>query len=115
MDIGGGEKIRPLWVHYFNGINGLIWVYDISNIGRIDENINELKKILNNQDINKNVPLLIYANKSDLNINGNKIEEFIEGIKDYIKERPYFIIECNIKSSESYKEGLNWLYNNLIK
>ena len=32
--------------------------------------------------MNKNVPLLIYANKSDLNINDNKIDDFIEGIKD---------------------------------
>ena len=114
-DIGGNKKIRPLWRHYFKDINGLIWVYDISNKERIEESINELKKILNNPDMNKNMPLLIYANKSDLNINDNKIEDFIERIKDDINDRPYYIIECNTKNIESYKEGLNWLYNNLIK
>ena len=114
-DVGGGEKIRILWANYLNNINGLIWVYDINNNERFDESINELKKILNNPNLNENVPLLIYANKSDLNVNNNKKEDFIEGIEDCVKDRPYFIIECNIKNIESYKEGLDWLYNNLIK
>lgn len=114
-EAGGGEKIRILWTNYLNDINGLIWVYDINDNERFEESINELKKILNNPDLNLNVPLLIYANKSDLNINNNKKEDFIEGIEDCVKDRPYFIIECNIKNIESYKEGLEWLYNNLIK
>ena len=114
-DVGGGEKIRILWANYLNNINGLIWVYDINNNERFEESINELKKILNNPNLKENVPLLIYANKSDLNVNNNKKEDFIEGIGDCVKDRPYFIIECNIKNIESYKEGLVWLYNNLIK
>ena len=38
-DIGGNEKIRGLWKHYYeenenNKVNGLIWVYDISDNNR---------------------------------------------------------------------------------
>ena len=112
-DVGGKEKIRPLWVHYFANSNGLIWVYDLSNKERYEESKNELKKILNSPDIGDNLPLLIYANKSDLNADGNKKEYFIEGIEDYLNNRPYYIVECNIYNIESYKEGLDWLYNNL--
>ena len=112
-DVGGQEKLRPLWVHYFNNIKGLIWVYDISNKKRFEESKNELKKILNSPDMNNKLPLLIYGNKSDLNANDNIIEDFIEGIKDYLKDRPYFITACSINNIESYKEGLDWLYNNL--
>ena len=72
-----------------------------------------MKKILNNPNISNNVPLLIYANKSDLNVEGNKIENFIEGIKDCLKDKPYFIQESSTKIIESCKEGLDWLNNNL--
>ena len=29
-DIGGQDKIRPLWKHYFNGVNAVIFVIDIT-------------------------------------------------------------------------------------
>ena len=110
-DIGGQEKIRPLWVHYFSNTKGIIWVYDISNNQRIEESQNELKKILDNPQIDKNTPLLIYANKNDLNKNGNKTENFLNGLEDYLNSRPYFVKECSVKDLESYKEGIDWLYS----
>ena len=82
MDIGGQEKIRPLWVNYFKNINGIIWVYDISNNQIIGKSQKELKKILDDPQINKNIPLLIFANKNDLNKNGNKKENFLIVLED---------------------------------
>ena len=112
-DVGGQEKIRPLWIHYLDKTNGLIWVYDISDNERIEESQNELKKLLDNPQINNDIPLLIFANKSDLNTNGNKIEKFLDGIQDYLNNRPYFIKECYEDELESYKEGIDWLYSNM--
>ena len=63
-DIGGQKKIIPLWIHYLNDINGIIWVYDITDNETIEESQNELKNLLNNNpQINQNIPLLIYENK----------------------------------------------------
>ena len=112
-DVGGNEKIRPLWVHYLQNTNGLIWVYDISNKETYEESQNELKSILNNPDTKSNTPLLIIANKSDLNEQGNSIDDYINGIQDLLSNRPYFIKECNIDNLDSYKDGLDWLYNNM--
>ena len=112
-DVGGQEKIRPLWVNYFKNINGLIWVYDISNNQIIGKSQKELKKILDDPQINKNIPLLIFANKNDLNKNGNKKENFLIGLEDYLNNRPYFIKECSANDLESYKEGIDWLYSTL--
>ena len=55
-DIGGMEKIRALWKHFFeeqekHKVNGLIWVYDISDNNRYEENRKELQKVLSNHDI----------------------------------------------------------------
>ena len=113
-DVGGKEKIRSLWVHYLYPIDGIIWVYDISENQRIEESQEELKKILDAQQVGINIPLLIFANKSDLNVNGNKIVNFLDGIQNYLNNRPYFVKECNINDLESYKEGIDWLYFNLI-
>ena len=113
FDLGGHKQIRALWHHYLNNINGLIWVYDISNNETFEESQNELKKILDDSQINQNTPLLIYANKCDINNNGNTIENFVNGIHDYLTNRSYFIKECNIKDLDSYKQGLDWLYSNI--
>ena len=51
------------------------------------------------------MPLLIYANKSDLNAEGNKIENFIEGIKDCLKDKPYFIQESSQRILKVVKKG----------
>ena len=110
-DVGGQEKIRTLWVLYFSNTNGIIWVYDISNNPRIEESQKELKKILDDPQIDKNIPLLIFANKSDLNDNGNKPENFLNGLEDYLNMRPYFVKECHANDLESYKEGIDWLYS----
>ena len=112
-DVGGQEKIRPLWVNYFKNINGIIWVYDISNNQIIGKSQKELKKILDDPQINKNIPLLIFANKNDLNKNGNKKENFLIGLEDYLNNRPYLIKECSANDLESYKEGIDWLYSTL--
>ena len=112
-DVGGTKKIRPLWIHYLNDINGLIWVYDISNEKEIEESQNELIKILSDSKVSENIPLLIYANKEDLNKNEGIIEIFINKIQNYIKYRPYYIQKCNINDLESYKNGLSWLNNNM--
>ena len=112
-DVGGQEKIRTLWVLYFSNTNGIIWVYDISNNQIIGKSQKELKKILDDPQIDKNIPLLIFANKSDLNDNGNKPENFLNGLEDYLNMRPYFVKECHANDLESYKEGIDWLYSTL--
>jgi small GTP-binding protein len=45
-DIGGQEKIRPLWKHYFEDIVGLIYVIDSTDKERMDLSKEELFKLL---------------------------------------------------------------------
>ena len=94
-------------------INGLIWVYDLSDNQRIEESQKELKTLLNYEEMNNNLPLLIFANKSDIMTNDTDITTFINGIEDYLNERSYYIQLCNINDSESLKNGIRWLYENI--
>ena len=64
-DVGGQDKIRPLWRHYFVGCEGLIYVVDSSDKTRFAEAQNELDWILDSDEM-AGVPLVILANKQDL-------------------------------------------------
>ena len=65
QDVGGQDKIRPLWRHYYTGTQGLIFVVDCADRERVDEARRELHKILNDPEMSDCV-ILIFANKQDL-------------------------------------------------
>ena len=65
QDVGGQDKIRPLWRHYYTGTQGLIFVVDCADRDRIDEARQELHKIINDREM-RDAIILIFANKQDL-------------------------------------------------
>ncbi|KAF1376435.1 hypothetical protein PFLUV_G00211470 [Perca fluviatilis] len=64
-DVGGQDKIRPLWRHYYTGTQGLIFVVDCADRDRIDEAKQELHRIINDREM-RDAIILIFANKQDL-------------------------------------------------
>ncbi|XP_072026872.1 ADP-ribosylation factor 5-like [Amphiura filiformis] len=64
-DVGGQDKIRPLWRHYFQNTQGLIFVVDSNDRERIQEARDELSKMLNEDEL-RDAILLVFANKQDL-------------------------------------------------
>ena len=45
-DVGGQDKIRPLWRHYFQNTQGLIFVVDSNDRDRIEEAKDELGRMV---------------------------------------------------------------------
>uniref|UniRef100_A0A8C9CPZ2 ARF GTPase 4 n=1 Tax=Phocoena sinus TaxID=42100 RepID=A0A8C9CPZ2_PHOSS len=64
-DVGGQDKIRPLWRHYFQNTQGLIFVVDSNDRERIQEGAEELQKMLQEDEL-RDAVLLLFANKQDL-------------------------------------------------
>merc|ERR1712130_742956 len=62
---GGQDKIRPLWRHYYQGTNGLIYVVDSNDRDRSEDAREELTKMLNEDEM-RDAVLLVFANKQDL-------------------------------------------------
>merc|ERR1712023_481944 len=58
-DVGGQDKIRLLWRHYYQNTQGLIFVIDSNDRERIDENREELHKMLAEEDL-KDAVLLVF-------------------------------------------------------
>ena len=64
-DVGGQDKIRPLWRHYYQLTQGLIFVVDSNDTDRLDEACYELHKMLKEEEL-RDASLLVLANKQDL-------------------------------------------------
>merc|ERR1719486_377502 len=64
-DVGGQDKIRPLWRHYFQNTQGLIFVVDSNDRDRIGEAKDELNKMLAEDELREAI-VLVFANKQDL-------------------------------------------------
>lgn len=77
-DVGGQDKIRPLWRHYYQNTQGLLYIVDSSDRERLQESSDELFGILNDPDM-KGVPVVCIANKQDLP-GALKPSELIDGL-----------------------------------
>lgn len=63
--MGGQDKIRPLWRHYYTGTQGLIFVVDSADRERIEEAKQEFTRIVNDREMKESI-ILLFANKMDL-------------------------------------------------
>ena len=64
-DVGGQDKIRPLWRHYYQNTQGLIFVVDSNDRDRVDAARDEMHRMLNEDEL-RDAILLVFANKQDL-------------------------------------------------
>ncbi|PON74673.1 Small GTP-binding domain containing protein [Parasponia andersonii] len=113
-DVGGQDKIRPLWKHYFQNTQGLIFVVDSNDKERILEARNELHRILTENELS-NASLLVYANKKDLP-NAMSVTEMTDKLGLHsLHHRHWYVQYTSATSGEGLYEGLDWLFNNISK
>ncbi|CAN0372472.1 unnamed protein product [Hapterophycus canaliculatus] len=63
MDIGGQTKLRPLWRHYFENTDALIFVMDSSDHERFEEAREEMFHALRDPNMDACQTVLIFLNK----------------------------------------------------
>ena len=107
-DIGGQKTIRPYWRNYYENTEALIYVVDAADRKRIDEAGFELDEILSEEKL-ATVPLLVFANKSDL-LQAKSADEIAEALSLFnIKDRPWQIQACSAKTGNGLEPGLKWV------
>ncbi|XP_033729457.1 ADP-ribosylation factor-like protein 3 [Pecten maximus] len=107
-DIGGQRRIRPYWKNYFDNTDVLIYVVDSSDRKRLMESGDELEELLS-EDKLVGVPLLVFANKQDLE-NATPYGEIAEGMGlQSIRSRSWNIFPCSAKTGEGLDEGIVWI------
>ncbi|KAK5170176.1 ADP-ribosylation factor, Arf Arf6 [Saxophila tyrrhenica] len=112
-DVGGQDKIRPLWRHYFSGTQGLIFVVDSNDPDRLKEAREELKTIIENREM-KDALLLVFANKQDL-ASALKPQQVSEELRlnEIAKNHIWKVEPSCATTGEGIFEGLAWLSNNV--
>ncbi|CAL1300834.1 unnamed protein product [Larinioides sclopetarius] len=108
-DVGGQDKIRPLWRHYFQNTQGLIFVVDSNDRERIGKAREELMRILSDDEL-RDALLLIFADKQDLPNAMNAAEITDKLGLHSLRNRNWYI---QATSGDGLFEGLDWLSNQL--
>ena len=107
-DVGGQDKIRPLWRHYFQNTQGLIFVVDSNDRERVGEAHDELSKMLNEDEL-RDAVLLVFANKQDLP-NAMSVAEVTDKLGLHsIRNRKWYIQSTCATTGDGLYEGLDWL------
>lgn len=113
-DIGGQDKIRPLWRHYYDNTQGIIFVIDSNDRERIEAARLEMNRMLNEDQLRDSV-LLIMANKQDLP-HAMGAAEMAEKLGLHsMRHREWFIQSCCATNGQGLYEGLDWLAATLQK
>ncbi|XP_057544469.1 ADP-ribosylation factor 2-like [Amaranthus tricolor] len=112
-DVGGQDKIRPLWRHYFQNTQGLIFVVDTNDRDRITEARDELHRMLSEDELS-DATLLVFANKQDLP-NAMPVAEVTDKLGLHsLRRRRWYIQAACATSGEGLYEGLDWLSSNIF-
>src|SRR5258705_538871 len=89
-DIGGQDRIRPLWRYYFHNTHGLIFVVDSNDRERVEEAAEELNKLVTEDEL-KDTAFVVLANKQDLP-NAMSVAELTDKLGLHsLKNRKWFI------------------------
>ncbi|PBK73836.1 ARF/SAR superfamily [Armillaria solidipes] len=131
-DVGGQDKIRPLWRHYYTGTQGLVFVVDSQDRERIDEAKQELHRILSDREM-KECLLLVFANKQDLpggvySDTGRRYNSHLHAplamspaeVTEKLglhrmRDRSWYVHPSCATTGEGLFEGLQWLSQNVKK
>jgi len=113
-DVGGQDKIRPLWRHYYQNTQGLIFVVDSNDRERASEAADELSRMISEDEL-RDAAILVFANKQDLP-NSMSVAEITDKLGLHsLKQRKWYIQSTCATSGDGLYEGLDWLSNTLSK
>lgn len=111
-DVGGQDRIRPLWKHYYQGTDAIIYVVDSNDPERLEESRKELEAMLRFEELDRAM-LLVYANKQDLP-KAKSVAEVASALQlNKLSRRKWHLQATSAVKGDGLYEGLEWLNNEL--
>ena len=107
-DIGGQDKLRPLWRHYYSNTAAIIYVVDSSDRDRIEDSERELAKMMEEEEL-REAALLVFANKQDLPNAMTAVEITDKLGLNKLENRRWFIQSACATTGDGLYEGLDWV------
>merc|ERR1719203_1697080 len=120
-DVGGQEKIRPLWRYYYSNVDGIIFVVDsndrerMDNANGYDDNAKEELHRMLAEDVLKDAAVLVMANKQDMSY-GMSVRTITDKLQlNRLKNRDWYIQGTSAQTGDGLYEGLDWLSETITK
>ncbi|KAH6858970.1 ADP-ribosylation factor family-domain-containing protein [Alternaria rosae] len=112
QDLGGQTSIRPYWRCYYANTAAVIFVIDSTDIERLTTASEELRGMLNEEEL-RDAALLVFANKQD-QPGAKGAGEISEALKlGELKDRNWSIVACSAVDGRGVQEGMDWLVGNV--
>ncbi|GFR94688.1 ADP-ribosylation factor 1 [Elysia marginata] len=110
-DLGGRDKIRPLYRHYYPNTQGFVYVIDSADKERLDDALDELVRFVFLEEESANTVVMILANKQDIP-GAMTALEIEEALKQKYKLSPssshtVFVRPCSVISGEGVYEAFD--------
>jgi ADP-ribosylation factor protein 1 len=113
-DVGGQDKIRMLWRHYYHNTHGLIFVVDANDRDRIDVARETLHRLIGEDELRESA-IMVFANKQDLP-NSMGAAELTEKLGlNQLRNRKWYIQASCATTGDGLYEGMDWLSATLSK
>lgn len=107
-DLGGAEKLRPIWEPYIKQADAVIWVVDIADEDSIQDSAKLMWNVMGRQRF-KGKPLVILANKSDkAQMNSVDLAVKMEVVKA-AEERSQCVQLVSGATGAGIKDAMDWL------
>ena len=101
-----------MWRHYYQNTQGIVFVIDSNDRGRIEDAASELQKMLEEDEL-KGACLLVFANKQDLPQAMTASEITSKLRLDTLLNIRWHVQSCVATSGDGLYEGLDWLSNSI--
>ena len=112
-DTAGEERFRSIAKSCYKGADGILLMYDVSNISSFKHIKNWINDIENNITIPKDkLALIIVGNKSDLPEDQKKIDN--NDREDFENKYKYKIIETSAKTDKNINESIIALIDKML-
>ncbi|CAK6978291.1 ADP-ribosylation factor-like protein 4D [Scomber scombrus] len=114
-DVGGQEKLRPLWKSYTRRTDGLVFVVDAAESERMEEAKVELHRITRSAE-NQGVPVLVLANKQDMDgaMSALEVEKSL-ALHELSSSTLHHAQGCSALDGQGLQPGLEKLYEMILK
>lgn len=115
-DIGGLDKMRPLWAQYSRDADAIVFVIDATDSERMELAAHELHSLYAHDSNDASIhdrPLLIFANKQD---KGGALGAADVGTNLKVPElgvKTFSIFKSSADDKDSLWAGINWLAEHL--
>ena len=112
-DTAGEERFRSIAKSCYKGADGILLMYDVSNIGSFKHIKNWITDIENNITVPKDkLALIIIGNKSDLPEDKKKVDN--KDKEDFENKYKYKIIETSAKTDKNINESIMALIDKML-